>query len=293
MVFEGEDILDSSDVTFDIWVELAKQVEIGYDVFDGFVITHGTNTMAYTASVLSFMLENLAKPVVLTGSQVPCFEPISDGPHNLAGAIFMAGASNINGVNLFFDGKLFRGNRARKNSAIDWNGFESPNLEPLCTLQNFPAGSNDTQKKIINPSLVVETRLCRNVSVIFFTPVLSLDSLSKSLSLPTEGAVLACYGANSLPMGRRDLMEELASASKRGVLLVAISQCHRTCSTKMSSANPDLRSNGIIPGADMTVEAAVAKLSYVLGKANLDLEGKKKMMEVNLAGELTPIDPTR
>lgn len=130
-IYEYAPLLDSSNMSMDDWVQIARDVQDSYEVFDGFVILHGTDTMAFTASALSFMLEHLGKPVIVTGSQIPCFETRSDGRDNLVGALILAGNYRIPEVGVYFRHQLMRGNRTIKISASELDAFHSPNMQPL------------------------------------------------------------------------------------------------------------------------------------------------------------------
>lgn len=197
-----------------------------YEYFDGFVILHGTDTLSYTASALSFMMEHLGKAVVITGSQIPLYESRSDGRDNFLGALILAGNYTIPEVTVYFGHKLFRGNRVTKVSSDSLNAFDSPNLAPLATMGiNIQVDyGNVWRPRDISP-FVLHTNLDQNVSLLRIFPSITLETVKVYLQAPTQGVVLQTYGAGNFPTNRTDLLDELRNASKRGVLIVNCTQC--------------------------------------------------------------------
>lgn len=289
-VYEYEPLLDSSNMTMDDWIRIAKDIRGVYEMFDGFVVLHGTDTLAYTASALSFMLENLGKPVVITGSQIPIFETRSDGRDNFIGSVIMAGSYNIPEVTVFFNNKLYRGNRTTKVSTGRLQAFDSPNMPPLAI-----AGISIQvdYRSIFRPTrlekFTVFDRLNRHVGLLRIFPSISAETVKQFLQPPISGAIIQTYGAGNMPSNRTDIMEVLRDATKRGVILVNTTQCMHGAVDTIYETGEALVSAGVIAGLDMTPEAALTKLSYVLAKSDWDYDTKKRMMMRNLRGEMTVV----
>ncbi|XP_028293586.1 60 kDa lysophospholipase isoform X2 [Gouania willdenowi] len=286
-ILEYSPLLDSSNMTTDDWGRVGKDIEKNYENFDGFVILHGTDTMAYTASALSFMCEHLGKPIVLTGSQVPIYEMRNDGRDNLLGALLIAGQFVIPEVCLYFYNKLYRGNRVTKTDAGSFNAFSSPNLAPLATAEVDITINWDTVWRANTTSKFhVWTELNRNVGLLRLFPGITASTVKAFLQPPMQGVVLETYGSGNAPDNRADLLEELKKATDAGVIIVNCTQCLRGSVSMSYATGKVLMDAGLIAGCDMTPEAALSKLSYVLAKQDLDLDAKKKMMSENLRGEM-------
>ncbi|XP_013409896.1 L-asparaginase-like [Lingula anatina] len=286
-VYEYEPLLDSSNMTMDDWARIASDIKTYYEDFDGFVILHGTDTMAYTASALSFMFENLGKPIILTGSQIPIFETRSDGRDNLLGALIMAGNYCIPEVMIFFNNKLLRGNRSTKFDSSSFDAFHSPNFPPLAVLEtkihvdwDEIFTSNTTQK------CTLHTNLCPSVGLLRLFPSITTATVRQFLAPPLKGMVLESYGAGNAPDSRKDLMQVFSEATERGVLLLNITQCHRGSVNPSYATGKALIDAGVIPGSDMTPEAALTKLAFVIGREDWSLEHKRKKLSQNIRGEL-------
>lgn len=288
---EYDPLLDSSDMTFDDWIRIGKDIKKAYDQYDGFVVLHGTDTLAYTACALSFMLENLGKPVIITGAQIPVCEVRSDGRENLVGALIIAGIYDIPEVSVYFNNRLLRGNRTRKVDATGLEAFNSPNMLPLATMD---IGININYDAIIRPPttapFIVQDQLCRHVGLLRIFPSISIDSIKAFLQPPTEGVVLQTFGAGNMPSRRADIITEIKKAVDRGCIIINCTQCLRGQVDVQYFTGKILYDVGVIPGSDITPEAALTKLSYVLGKDEWDLEKKRKMMQKSLRGEVTVYD---
>uniref|UniRef100_A0A669D6F5 asparaginase n=1 Tax=Oreochromis niloticus TaxID=8128 RepID=A0A669D6F5_ORENI len=282
-ILEYNPLLDSSNMTTDDWGRIGKDIERNYESYDGFVILHGTDTMAYTASALSFMCEHLGKPIILTGSQVPIYEMRNDGRDNLLGALLIAGQFVIPEVCLYFYNKLYRGNRVTKVDAGSFNAFSSPNLPPLATAEVDIAINWDTVWRAnTTAKFQVKTELNRNVGLLRLFPGITASTVKAFLQPPMEGVVLETYGSGNAPDNRPDLLEQLKKATDAGVIIINCTQCLRGSVSTSYATGKVLIEAGLIAGGDMTPEAALSKLSYVLAKKELDLEAKKK----NLRGEM-------
>uniref|UniRef100_A0A8C5B7S6 asparaginase n=1 Tax=Gadus morhua TaxID=8049 RepID=A0A8C5B7S6_GADMO len=284
---EYSPLLDSSNMTTEDWAKIGKDIEKNYEGYDGFVILHGTDTMAYTASALSFMCDHLGKPVILTGSQVPIYEIRTDGRDNLQGALLLAGLFHIPEVCLYFRNKLYRGNRVTKVDAGSFDAFTSPNLSPLANLDVDITINWDTVW-IANRSnkFAVNTELNRNVGLLRLFPGITAATVRSFLQLPMEGVVLETYGTGNAPDNRPDLLAEMKKATDRGVIIINTTQCLRGTVSKVYATGEVLYKAGLLPGMDMTPEAVLSKLSHVLAIEGLDLQTKKKMMAENLRGEM-------
>uniref|UniRef100_A0A9J8C982 asparaginase n=1 Tax=Cyprinus carpio carpio TaxID=630221 RepID=A0A9J8C982_CYPCA len=277
-VLEYSPLLDSCNMTTDDWATIGKDIEKHYEQYDGFVILHGTDTMAYTASALSFMCENLGKPVVLTGSQVPIYEMRNDGRDNLLGALLIAGQFVIPEVCLYFHHKLYRGNRVTKVDAGSFNAFTSPNLPPLANAEVDIKINWDTVWRANTTSkFTVNTQMNRNVGLLRLFPGITADTVRAFLQPPMDGIVLETYGSGNAPDNRADLLDEIRKATQRGVIMINCTQCLRGSVTTSYATGQALSDAGLVAGCDMTPEAALSKLSYVLAKQNLSIEEKKKV----------------
>lgn len=287
-VLEYNPLLDSSNMTTEDWGRIGKDIEKNYENYDGFVILHGTDTMAYTASALSFMCENLGKPIILTGSQVPIYEMRNDGRDNLLGALLIAGQFVIPEVGLYFYNKLYRGNRVTKVDTSSFNAFTSPNLAPLAICEVDITINWDTVWRANTTSKFhVSTELNRNVGLLRLFPGITSATVRAFLQPPMEGVVLETYGSGNAPDNRPDLLEELKKATDAGVIIINCTQCLRGTVSTSYATGKVLIDAGLIAGGDLTPEAALSKLSYVLAKKDVDLATKKKLMAQNLRGEMS------
>ncbi|KAF7704444.1 hypothetical protein HF521_021516 [Silurus meridionalis] len=287
-VLEYSPLLDSCNMTTEDWATIAKDIEKYYEKYDGFVILHGTDTMAYTASALSFMCEHLGKPVILTGSQVPIYEMTNDGRDNLLGALLIAGQFFIPEVCLYFHHKLFRGNRVTKVDAGSFDAFISPNLAPLANAEvDIKINWDTVWRANTTAKFRVNTQMNRNVGLLRLFPGITADTVRAFLQPPMEGIVLETYGSGNAPDNRADLLDEFRKANERGVIMVNCTQCLRGAVTATYATGKALSDAGLVPGGDMTPEAALSKLSYILARKDLNTEEKKKDLEA-IRDALTP-----
>ncbi|XP_034484886.1 L-asparaginase 1 [Drosophila innubila] len=285
-ITEYTPLLDSSCMGMNDWKRIASDIGECYERYDGLVILHGTDTMAYTASALAFMLENLGKPVVITGAQIPIFEMRTDGRDNFIGSLVMAGNYNIPEVLLYFDNKVLRGCRTTKISSKSFHAFDSPNQPPLGTIG---VNVEINHRQIFRPcdlgKFSVEGNLENNVGLLKIYPGINAAVLRAFLSAPMKGVVIQSFGSGNIP-NQPELLQEVREAVERGVLVVNITQCLKGSVVPIYETGAWMEM-GVVAGSDMTPEAALAKLSYVLGKDKWNLENKKKIMHLSIRGELT------
>ncbi|KAK2497837.1 hypothetical protein MC885_006940 [Smutsia gigantea] len=398
-VLECQPLFDSSDMTIVEWVQIAQTIERHYEQYDGFVVIHGTDTMAFAASVLSFVLENLQKAVILTGAQVPIHALWSDGRENLLGALLMAGQYLIpevapfppSRVCLFFQNQLFRGNRVTKVDTRRFAAFCSPNLPPLAVVgtdvmskpgreqgqlarasvlvscrewgcgglgwgvspqsgesmvlssslgcgeagaawrgwvageprwgaqQVAPAGScgiDPKEERVgltaphVSPSpvalspgvplinrelvqrvrgkgqLVVHSSMEQDVGLLRLYPGIPASLVRAFLQPPLKGMVMETFGSGNGPT-KPELLQELQAAARRGLVIINCTHCLQGTVTSDYAASRAMAGAGIVSGFDMTSEAALAKLSYVLGQPGLSLDSRKELLARDLRGEMT------
>ncbi|XP_071079598.1 L-asparaginase-like isoform X2 [Haliotis cracherodii] len=287
-VEEFEPLLDSSNMNMQDWATIASRIQDNYDQFDGFVVLHGTDTMAYTASALSFMCEHLGKPIILTGSQIPIYEVRSDGRDNFLSSLIIAGNYCIPEVLVCFNEKVFRGNRTIKNDATSFSAFKSPNMAPIVTLEiDISVDWAGVFRSGTTEKFRVATNFCPNVGLLRIFPGITAQTVRAFMQPPMQGVVLQTYGAGNAPDNRQDLLQLFREATNWGIIIINITQCtHGRVSTSYATGKA-LRETGVIPGGDMTPEAALAKLGYILGKDSWSLDKKRKMMSRNLRGEMT------
>jgi L-asparaginase len=286
-------LIDSSDVEPDIWEKIALIIEENYNDFDGFVVLHGTDTMAHSASALSFMLENLSKPVIFTGAQLPIGMMRSDAKENLLTAIEIAaakenGMSIVPEVCIFFEDTLFRGNRTTKKNAEHFNAFNSYNYPALAKAGvHIKYFRSYIQYPEPGARLRVRTKVDRNVAILKLFPGITQSTVHAILNIPgLKAVVLESFGAGNAPR-KSWFFEELKSATDRGILIVNKSQCS-TGSVEMGryETSLNLLSAGVISAYDSTTEAIIAKLMYLLGESE-SLHDVKHKLSISICGEMT------
>ncbi|MCB9592423.1 MAG: type I asparaginase [Sandaracinaceae bacterium] len=285
-----EQPLDSANLDLSHWARFATDIERAYDDYDAFVVVHGTDTMAYTASALAFMLEGLAKPVILTGAQIPIEQLRNDALDNLLGALGIAGHYAIPEVGLYFHHKLLRGCRATKVDAIGLDAFDSPNLPPLVEVGVDVDVDWDHVLPTPTTPLKVHKTLDPHVAALRLYPGMTRRILENFLAPPLAGLVLETFGAGNAPDRSDDLIGVLREASERGVVILNVSQCLRGRVRPSYAAGQALVDAGVVPGADMTPEAALSKLAFLLG-TGLPVDEVRRLAGRSLRGELTEDEP--
>ena len=286
--------IDSSDMSPARWTDLSHCIADHYDGYDGFVVLHGTDTMAYTASALSYMLENLTKPVIFTGSQLPIGQLRTDGKENLITSIEIAAAKDDEGrarvpeVGIFFGGHLLRGNRTTKQSAEEFNAFESFNYPHL-----VDAGVNITyhRERILTPdwqqAMRPHYRLDNNVIIFSIFPGIREDLIRHIIRTPNlKAIVMRTFGSGNAPQ-RTWLLNALKEGARNGKVIVNISQCMQGA-VEMSryDCGYHLQEAGVISGRDSTVESAVTKLMFLQAHYD-DPEQVRRLMQQNIRGEIS------
>lgn len=286
-------LIDSSDVEPSLWVRLAEIIRDRYDDYDGFVILHGTDTMAYSASALSFMLENLSKPVIFTGSQLPVGRPRTDGKENLISSVEIAVAKNPDGsavvpeVCIFFNSQLLRGNRSTKADATSFNAFRSPNYPPLAT-----AGIDIRyNRKMIAPAtgkpFTIHTGLDTRVSILKVHPGITPQVVRNILLGPeTRAVIIETYGSGNA-ISKEWFIQIVREASAMGKILLNVTQCLAgTVNMDLYATGRALRNAGVVSGGDMTTEAALAKLFFLMGSTP-DNAQVKSLLDKNIRGGIS------
>lgn len=286
--------IDSSDMAPRLWAHLVGIIADNYHRYDGFVILHGTDTMAYTASALSFMLENLTKPVILTGSQLPLGQLRTDGKENLVTSIDLAASHHADGtplvpeVCIYFSGKLLRGNRATKQNADGFNAFESFNYPPLCDAGiNFNFHTHEILRPDFSRPMQPHQALDSNITILSLFPGIQ-ENIARHLveSPELRSIVMRSYGSGNAPQ-HPWLMKLLQEASERGVVIVNISQCVAgQVEMERYDTGFQLKNAGVVSGYDSTVEAALTKLMHLQGLYR-DNSIVRKLMHQSIAGEIS------
>ena len=291
VLHEYAPLLDSANMRPPDWETIALDIAQHYDDFDGFVVLHGTDTMAYTASALSFMLEGLAKPVILTGSQLPLAEVRSDARENLITSLLLAANEQVPEVCLYLSGSLLRGNRSTKVSASGFNAFASPNFPPLGRVGVDIALELNLIREAAAGPLQVQVLKDIPIAALRLFPGISAASLENFLLEPIQGLVLETYGAGNAPAVDTALLDVLRGACERGVVIVNCTQClHGAVDMSGYATGGALREVGVVSGYDLTPEAALTKLLYLFSQG-LTPEAVRDEIGRDLRGELSRPTP--
>lgn len=289
-VVELDQLIDSANLTPENWTTMARVLAENWDHYSGFVVLHGTDTMAFTASALSYMLKGCDKPVILTGSQIPLERSRTDAMDNVITSLALAALQEISEVCLYFRGNLLRGNRARKLKTSELDAFDSPNAPRLgrggidLGLRHdllLPPGKPDFQIPTFNP---------RSVAALTLYPGMPAALVEAALALPElRGLVLHTYGAGNAPDADTSLVRVLARGIKRGIAVLNVSQCLQgRVAQKAYASGAALDRIGVIPGADLTPEAAFAKLHFLLATGH-SADSLRKALQQPLSGDSNQI----
>ena len=293
--YSFEPPIDSSDVEPSLWQDLARLIKEKYEDYDGFIILHGTDTMSYSASALSFMLDGLTKPVIFTGSQLPIGVPRTDGKENLISAVEIASAKDEEGhpavpeVCVCFDSLLMRGNRSTKVNSEVFRAFQSPNFPPLAEAGINIRYNNEYIRKPNDwyQSLTINTELDTRVSILKIHPGITPEVVRNILcGKETRAIFMETYGSGNAPT-RDWFLDIVKESSAMNKIIVNVTQCLAgTVNMNIYANGKALERAGVIDGYDSTTESALAKLFYLMGKSR-DNEWVKAMMSRNLKGEIS------
>lgn len=293
--YSFEPPIDSSDVEPSLWQDLARLIKDKYEDYDGFIILHGTDTMSYSASALSFMLDGLTKPVIFTGSQLPIGVPRTDGKENLISAVEIASAKDEEGhpavpeVCVCFDSLLMRGNRSTKVNSEVFRAFQSPNFPPLAEAGINIRYNNEYIRKPNDwyQSLTINTELDTRVSILKIHPGITPEVVRNILcGKDTRAIIMETYGSGNAPT-RDWFLDIVKESSAMNKIIVNVTQCLAgTVNMNIYANGKALERAGVIDGYDSTTESALAKLFYLMGKSR-DNEWVKAMMSRNIKGEIS------
>ena len=287
-IHEYEPLLDSSNMGPDHWLLIARDILDRYDEYDGFIVLHGTDTMAYTASALAFMLQGLGKPVILTGSQIPLCEVRNDARDNLIAAMMIIAHHPVPEVCLYFGSRLLRGCRCVKVNASGLQAFDSPNFPPLGTVGISIRINEELIFKHPWPRpKFLGTFEDTRVGALRLFPGISIEMITSMLRAPLQGLVIETYGVGNGPSKDRAFMQALEKAVGRGMVIVNCTQCLQGMVDQQGYATGQaLGRTGLVSGYDLTAEAALTKLIFLFSQG-MDAGRVREMMARSLCGEMT------
>jgi L-asparaginase len=279
---------DSSNIAPKDWVKLAKKIDASLPQWDGIVITHGTDTMAFTASVLSFMFEGLTKPVIITGSQLPLSDQMSDAIRNLNFSVLLACEAKIKEVCIFFDSQLLRGNRAKKISIPSFKAFESPNCAPLATVGTtthynslLPVPEKPYKFDSRLETQILSIPLFPGINCDLFFPLVEQGGI--------KGLVLQAFGPGDIPLSEMSVVHLIRELTLKGIPTVVCSQAiYGSVDLSLYETGRAARDVGAVSSGDMTWESVIAKMMILLGRGTT-LGGFRELFSLNLSGEISPL----
>jgi len=281
--------IDSSDMQPSYWIEIAKTIYKNYKNYDGIVITHGTDTMHYTASALSFLLQNIPIPIVLTGSQVPPHKEGSDARRNLLDAVRIASQTDICEVTIVFNSKILRGNRAKKFREVEFEAFESVGMLPLGVIEHDInlIGKHIKKKR---EKIKFYDKLEEKVCILKITPGFDPRIIRKVIELGYKGLVIEGFGAGNIPILENSLIPEIKNAVKKNIPIIGTTQCAIGCSWMyLYEGGKRALDAGVIPGYDMISDTAMVKLMWILGNYPKNMKKIREMALKNIAGEISNV----
>lgn len=279
-------LLDSSNIQPEEWSIIAHAIYEELNNYDSIIITHGTDTMAYTACMISFMIQNPKIPIIFTGSQLPIGNFLTDAMFNLRTA-FAGALSNIRGIFVAFDGKLILGTRAVKVRTTSFNAFESINTEPIGYVDSHGLTIKKELLKINNSNTKFYSNINSNVFLLKITPATNPNIIDILIDAKVEGIVIEAFGAGGIQFIRRDFISKLEEANKKNIPIVVCSQClYESSNFNIYEVGKKALSTGVIEALDMTTEATVTKLMWALGQTS-NINEIKKIFNTNIAGEIT------
>ena len=283
---EYSPLIDSANMAPSDWQRIADDIMKNYDKYDGFVVLHGTDTMAYTSSALSFMFENLSKPIIVTGSQIPLSQLRSDGHVNLLNPLYIAANYPICEVGLFFNNRLYRGNRSSKVYADGFDAFDSPNMQPLLEAGiniRLVAGSIEVKP---DNKITLSKITPQPIGVVHLYPGISSELINNVIRQPVKALIIRSYGVGNAPQDPQ-LLSCLQKAHQQGIVVINSSQCLKgTVNMGGYATGSALSDCGVIGAKDMTLEATLTKLHYLLSQS-LTSQTIRELMQKNLRGELS------
>ncbi len=286
---ELDNLIDSTNATPKDWAVVAKKIAHNYDNYDGFIVLHGTDTLGYTASALSFMLQGLNKPIIVTGSQIPLSELRNDAQDNLVTAIHLAGSLQVTEVCVYFNGLLLRGNRAMKVKSTGFDAFDSPNYPWIGKVGiNVEVSQFGTFEPSAEPKFELPEYGKHSVAPIRIFPGIDAEYLKHQLDYPADAFILISYGVGNAPDQDPEFLRLIQAKIQQGCVIVNLSQCpYGGVAPGSYATGSALAKTGVINGRDMTFESCFCKLHHLFS-LGLENDAITLAMATSLAGELTP-----